>query len=355
MSESGFQIGARWIGKRAPCFIVAEMSANHNQSFDRAVEIIRVAKQAGADAVKLQTYKPGTLTIECDREWFCIPCDSPWGGKTLFQLYRETYTPWEWHADLFKLARKLGIECFSTPFDDTAVDFLEELGSSAYKVASFEIVDLPLLRKIGKTRKPVIVSTGMASLSEIEEAVETLRETGTNQLALLKCTSTYPASAETMNLNTIPHLRDTFQVVPGLSDHTLGSSVAIAAVALGAAIVEKHFTLSRHEGGADAAFSMEPDEFARMVADIRQAERALGAISYEQTSEERKNVCFRRSLFVVEDVRAGDVFTGRNVRVIRPGYGLLPRHLQDVLGKRAARDVPRGTPLSWEMIGGNRL
>lgn len=346
------QIGTRQIGDRAPCYIVAEISANHNQSLERAVEIIKAAKKAGADAVKLQTYTPDTLTIDCNREWFQIPSGSLWAGKTLYQLYGEAFTPWDWHARLFEAARNEGLDCFSTPFDETAVDFLEALQVPVYKVASFENVDLPLLRKIAKTGKPVIVSTGMASLSEIGEAVTTLREAGSGPIALLKCTSAYPAPPESMNLRTIPHLRDAFDVVAGLSDHTMGGSVATAAVVLGASIIEKHFTLSRSDGGPDAAFSLEPTELARMVADIRQVEMALGKVSYERTPEEMKNLCFRRSLFVVRDVKAGETLTESNVRSIRPGHGLPTRYLQQVIGKKAARDIGRGTPLSWDLVGG---
>lgn len=346
------KIGERWVGEGEPAYLVAEMSASHNQSLDRAVAIIKAAKQAGADAVKVQTYTPDTLTIDCDREWFRIVGDSPWAGKTLYQLYSEAYTPWDWHLRLQQTAHELGLDFFSTPFDATAVDFLDRLNVPAYKVASFEIVDLALLRRIGKTGKPVILSTGMASLAEIEEAVKTLRESGVEQIALLKCTSAYPALPHEMNLRTMNHLGSTFDVVVGLSDHTLGGSVAVAAVALGAGIVEKHFTLSRAGGGPDAAFSMEPADFAGMVRDIRQVEQALGRVSYERSEAEARNMCFRRSLFVVQDVEQGGRFTEVNVRAIRPGYGLAPRYLDDVLGKKASCDIARGTPLSWDLIGG---
>lgn len=352
MTTKRIRVAERWIGEGEPCYVVAEVSANHNQSFDRAVEIIRAAKQAGADAVKLQTYTPDTMTIDCDREWFRIPDNSLWAGKTLYQLYAEAYTPWEWHLKLQEVTRELGLTLFSTPFDATAVDFLERLGVPAYKVASFEVVDLPLLRRIARTGKPVILSTGMASLSEIDEAVKTLRQNGAGQIVLLKCTSAYPAPPSEMNLRTIPHLSATFDVMAGLSDHSLGSSVAIAAVALGARLVEKHLTLRRADGGPDAAFSIEPDEFAQMVQGIRQVEQALGQIRYECSPDEVKNLRFRRSLFVVRDVKAGEMFTQDNVRAIRPGHGLPPRHSQDVLGKKAPRDVPRGTPMSWEIVGG---
>lgn len=351
MRVQRIKIGDRWVGDGEPCYLVAEVSANHKQSLTRAVAIIKAAKEAGADAVKLQTYTPDTLTIDSDREWFQVPGDSLWRGKTLYQLYGEAYTPWEWHGELFSLAAELGIDCFSTPFDGTAVDFLENLNPPAYKVASFEIVDLALLRRIAKTGKPVIVSTGMASLSEIEEAVMALRHGGSGPLALLKCTSAYPAPPEEMNLRTIPHLRETFGIVAGLSDHTLGSSVAVAAVSLGASIIEKHFTIARADGGADSAFSMEPGEFANMVSEIRKVEQALGRVSYDRTREEQKNLCFRRSLFVVQDVKAGDAFTECNVRSIRPGHGLPPRFMNEVLGKRATRDVRRGTPMSWDLVG----
>lgn len=346
-----FDIGARTVGGDAPTFIVAEISANHNQSLERAIRLIKSARQAGADAVKLQTYTPDTLTIDCDREWFRVPAGSLWAGKTLYELYGEAFTPWEWHARLFEVARDEGLECFSTPFDSTAVDFLEELAVPAYKVASFEIVDLALLRKIGGTARPVIVSTGMASLGEIELAVRTLRDAGAGPLALLKCTSAYPAPPESMHLRTIPHLARTFDVVAGLSDHTLGGAVAVAAVALGAKLIEKHFTDERAAGGPDAAFSLQAEEFARMVGEVRQVDRALGRISYERSSEEVGSVCFRRSLFIVRDVRKGDVFTADNVRSIRPGYGLPPRHLMDVLGRTATRDIERGTPVTWGLVG----
>src|SRR6266581_6277357 len=278
----GLRIGTRRIGDGEPCYVVAELSGNHNQSFERAVELIKAAKQAGADAVKLQTYTPDTLTIDCDREWFRIPGESLWGNKTLYQLYREAYTPWEWQPKLQAVATDLGIDLFSTPFDASAIEFLERMCVPAYKVASFEIVDVGLLEQIGRTGKPVIVSTGMASLSEIEQAVTTLRRAGAREIALLKCTSAYPASPASMNLRTIPHLATTFDVVAGLSDHTLGWSVAVAAVTLGASIVEKHFTRRRVDGGPDAAFSMEPEEFAAMVAAIRQVEQALGRVRYER-------------------------------------------------------------------------
>lgn len=330
-------------------FLIAEISANHNGSIERAEAIIRAAAASGADAIKLQTYTADTLTIPCDNEYFRIQ-GTLWDGRTLHDLYQEAYTPWEWTPRLMGLAKDLGMDCFSTPFDTTAVDFLESCGVSRHKVASFEIVDIPLLKKIAATGKPVIMSTGMASLAEIDEAVRTLRESGTTDLTLLKCTSSYPAPAEEANLRTIPHLRDAFQCPVGLSDHTMGSAVAVAAVALGATVVEKHFTLSRADGGPDGAFSMEPHEFKQMVDDIRIVEKALGCVSYTLTPKEEQSKVFRRSLFVVEDIAAGETFTEKNVRSIRPGHGLHPRFLVDILGKKSTRGVVYGTPLQWDNI-----
>jgi pseudaminic acid synthase len=343
-------IGNRRVGQGQPCYMIAEMSGNHNQNFERALDIVRAAKVAGADAIKLQTYTADTITIDSSSPWFQVPGETLWGGRTLYQLYQEACTPWEWQPDLIREARNNGLNVFSTPFDETAVEFLERHEIPAYKIASFEIVDLGLLRAVGATRKPVIVSTGMASLAEIEEAVATLKSAGTAELALLKCTSAYPASPEEMNLRTIPHLAETFGVPSGLSDHTLGSAVTIAAVALGASLIEKHFTLKRSDGGPDAAFSMEPEEFRSMVSDVRKVEQALGRVTYQQTAAESKNVCFRRSLFVIKDVHRGQRFTSENVRSIRPGYGLPPKFLPQILGKSAACDITRGTPLSWDHI-----
>jgi pseudaminic acid synthase len=334
--------------------LVAEVSANHNHSIERAEAIIRAAAEAGADAVKLQTYTADTMTIPCDNEYFRIK-GTLWAGRTLHDLYQEAHTPWEWHPRLMRLANDLDLACFSTPFDATAVDFLETLNMPCYKVASFEVVDVPLLKKIAATGKPVIMSTGMASLAEIDEAVRTLRENGTKDLVLLKCTSSYPAPPEEANLRTIPHLAEAFSCLAGLSDHTLGSAVAVAAVALGAVVIEKHFTLSRADGGPDSAFSMEPDEFRRMARDIRTAEKALGRVNYELTDDERKSIVFRRSLFVVEDMEAGEPFTARNVRSIRPGHGLHTRHYDEILSRVAARDIEKGTPLSWALCGENKF
>ncbi len=343
------RIADREIGPGRPAYIIAEMSANHGQSYERAEAIIRAVAQAGADAVKLQTYTADTLTIPCDDEPFRIK-GTLWEGRTLHDLYGEAYTPWEWQPRLAAVARELGVQLFSTPFDATAVDFLESMDVPAHKVASFEIVDIPLLRCIAATGKPVVMSTGMASLAEIDEAVRTLREGGCTQLALLKCTSAYPAPPDSMHLRTIPHLAEAFGVPAGLSDHTLGTAVPVAAVALGACIIEKHFTLSRAEGGPDAAFSLEPDEFSEMVRAVRMAEAALGQVNYAVSDKEQQSRVFRRSLFVVRNVKQGEAFTPDNVRSIRPAHGLHPRHYDEILGRRAARDIACGTPLSWDAI-----
>lgn len=353
MNEPTIRINGRTIGRGHPAYIIAEMSANHGHDFDRAVRILEAARDAGADAVKLQTYTPETLTIDCDNEWFCIS-GTMWDGRTLFDLYGEAYTPWEWQPRLKEAAERMGLDLFSSPFDATAVDFLEQMGVPAHKIASFESVDLPLLRKVAATGKPIIMSTGMATLAEIDEAVRTIREAGGEELALLKCTSAYPAPAEEANLRTIPHLAEAFGVAAGLSDHTLDVAVPVTAVALGACIIEKHFTLSRSEPGPDNAFSLEPAEFRQMVDAVRTAEKALGQVHYGVSKREAGSRVFRRSLFVVEDVRAGERFTARNVRVIRPGYGLHTRHLEEVVGRCATRDVARGTPLAWELVGGEQ-
>ena len=331
------------------CYIIAEISANHNGKLERAEAIVSAAADAGADAIKLQTYTADTLTIPCDNEYFRIK-GTLWEGKTLHDLYQEACTPWEWQPRLKALANDLGMDCFSTPFDATAVDFLEKMDVPCHKVASFEVVDIPLLKKIAATGKPVIMSTGMASLAEIDEAVTTLRESGTRELALLKCTSAYPAPPEEANLRTIPHLARAFNCVAGLSDHTLGGAVAVGAVALGARIIEKHFTLARADGGPDSAFSMEPDEFKQMVQDIRTVEKALGTVCYDLTPKQKESKVFRRSLFVVKDMKAGDVFTEENVRSIRPGYGLPCRLLDSIVGTTANVDIERGTPLRIEHI-----
>jgi pseudaminic acid synthase len=345
-----FTINEQPIGAPGRTYIIAEMSANHNRDLDQAVAIVKAAKEAGADAVKLQTYTPDTMTIDCDRDCFRIR-KTIWAGKTLYDLYGEAYTPWEWQPKLKEVADRLGLDLFSTPFDPTAVDFLESMGVPAYKVASFELVDIPLLKKIARTGKPVILSTGMATLAEIDEAVRTIREAGGGGLALLKCTSAYPAPPEEMHLKTLPHLSAAFDVPVGLSDHTLGIAVPVAAVALGATIIEKHFTLSRSDPGPDSAFSLEPGEFKAMVEEIRTAEKALGRVNYEATEAEAATRTLRRSLFVVADMKAGERFSHQNVRSIRPAGGLPPKFIDEVVGKRALVDVRKGTPLGWELIG----
>ncbi len=344
------EIQGRSIGYGEPVYIVAEISANHRQRFDEAVKLVEAAKEAGADSVKLQTYTPDTLTILSDAPEFQISGGTPWDGKTLYDLYSEAYMPWDWQPKLKKLADDLRIDLFSTPYDKTAVDFLEEMGVPAYKVASFEIVDILLIKYVASKGKPIIISTGMATLAEINEAVQAARKAGASQIALLKCTSAYPAPPEEMNLRTIPELAKKFRVPVGLSDHTLGIAVAVAAVELGACIMEKHFTLSRSVPSPDSAFSLEPQEFKAMVEAIRTTEKALGEVNYEVSEQEAKSRVFRRSLFIVKDMKEGEVFTEENVRSIRPGYGLHPRHLKDVLGRRATRDIKQGTPLSWEVI-----
>ena len=346
------EIGGRRVGTGYPTYVVAEMSANHNNDYQQAVDIIHAAKEAGADAVKLQTYTPDTLTLDADNEHFRIS-GTIWEGRTLHDLYSEAYMPWEWQPKLKAVADEVGVHLFSSPFDDTAIALLEEMEVPAFKVASFENVDLGLLKKIAKTGKPIIMSTGMASLSELDEAVRTIRESGGEELAILKCTSVYPAPAEEMNLQTIPHLADAFDVPVGLSDHTLGTVVPPAAVALGACIIEKHFTLSRSTPGPDSTFSLEPQELKSMIEAIRTVEKALGTIRYGPTEHEQASIALRRSLFVVEDMTQGDRFTAENVGSIRPGSGLHTRYADEVIGKRASRDIARGTPLSWDLVGGD--
>jgi len=344
------EINGRRVGNEYPVYIVAELSANHNQNFEQAVALIHAAKEAGADAVKLQTYTPDTLTIPSDKEYFRIGGGTLWDGRTLYDLYSEAYMPWEWQPKLKEIADEIGIDLFSTAFDPTAVDFLEQMGVPVHKVASFEIVDIPLIEKMARTGKPLIMSTGMATLGEIEEAVQAARRAGATQIALLKCTSAYPADPAEMNLRTIPHMAEAFGVPVGLSDHTLGIAVPVAAVALGACIVEKHFTLSRSIPGPDSAFSLEPHEFKEMVEAIRTTEKALGKVSYEPTEHEKASRIFRRSLFVVKDMKAGDVFTEENIRSIRPGYGMHTRYVKEAIGRRAKVDIKAGTPMSWELI-----
>lgn len=332
-------------------FIIAEMSGNHNQSLERALAIVDAAADAGVDAVKIQTYTADTMTIDIDTgEFFISDKDSLWKGETLYHLYEKAHTPWEWHKAIFERCKERGIMGFSTPFDDTSVDFLEDLGVPCYKIASFENVDLPLIRKVARTGKPIIASTGMTTVAELSDLVQTVRENGCTDLTLLKCTSSYPASPEGTNLRTIPHMRELFGCAVGLSDHTLGIGAAVASVALGAAVIEKHFTLSRAEGGVDAAFSLEPAEMAQLVRECRTAALALGAVSYERAEQEQKSLQFRRSLYVVEDMKAGDVFTEKNLRRIRPGMGISPKYYDALLGRCVKCDVKRGTPVSWDIV-----
>ncbi|OGA26200.1 MAG: pseudaminic acid synthase [Betaproteobacteria bacterium RIFCSPLOWO2_02_FULL_67_26] len=349
--EPAIAIAGRRIGRDSRPFIVAEMSGNHNQSLERALAIVEAAARAGAHALKVQTYTADTMTLDLDRGEFRIEDPgSLWQGTTLHRLYDEAHTPWEWHQPIFDRCRALGMIGFSSPFDASAVDFLESLDVPCYKIASFENTDLPLIRKVATTGKPVIISTGMATEEELREAVAAARQAGCRELVLLKCTSTYPASPENTNIVTIPDLREKFGCVAGLSDHTMGIGVAVASVALGAAVIEKHFTLARADGGVDAAFSLEPDELRALVTETGQAWQALGAVSYGPTEKERDSLVFRRSLYVVRDMRAGETFTPENLRAIRPGLGLPPKHLDAVLGRKASRDVRRGTPLAWDLL-----
>ena len=345
-----FKINERVIGDGAPVYIIAEMSANHAGDRQHAFEIIHAAKEAGADCIKIQTYTPDTMTIDCDNTYFHIE-KGTWEGENLYSLYQKAYTPWEWQDKLRDEAAKAGLDFLSTPFDCTSVDFLEELGIQFYKIASFELVDIPLLTDIASKNKPIIMSTGMGSLEEIKEAVEAIYQTGNRQLALLKCSSAYPARSEEMNLRTIGDMKQQFHIPIGLSDHSLGSFSAATAVAMGANIIEKHFCISRTIKNPDAAFSMEPDEFREMVNQVRDVEKAMGTVQYGVSEQEKTNTCFRRSLFVVQDIAAGEVLTPQNIRSIRPAYGLKPKYYQQVLGKKAKHDLKRGTPLSFDDIG----
>jgi pseudaminic acid synthase len=348
--NSIIRFGQKKIGTLFPVYIIAELSANHNQDFTQAVDLIHAVKEAGADAVKIQTFTPDTMTINCDNEYFKIGEGTIWEGKNLYSLYKEAYTPWEWQPELQKVAKDIGLDFFSTPFDSTSVAFLQQMDIPAYKIASFEIVDIPLIQKIAQTGKPIIMSTGMASLAEIEEAVDAIRHEGNNQIALLKCTSAYPALPEDMNLKTIPNMAKIFQVPVGISDHTLGTTIPIAAVALGACIVEKHFTLSRNIPGPDSSFSLEPHEFKTMVNSVREIEKALGTVNYSVTEHEKASRVFRRSLFIIKDMKKGDIFSNENIRSIRPGHGLPPKYLDFVMGKHAQRDLKKGTPLQFNDI-----
>jgi len=345
------EISGRKVGAGFSVFIIAEMSANHQNDYDKAVALMEAAKAAGADAIKLQTYTADTITLDCDTDIFRVK-GTLWEGRSLHDLYSEASTPWEWQPRLKEVADALGLIFFSTPFDDTAVDFLEEMAVPCHKIASFEIVDLPLIRKVAATGKPVIMSTGMASEDEIREAIDTFQQAEGNELVLLKCTSAYPAPLGEMNLKTIPYLAETFDVPAGLSDHTIGHVAAVTAVALGACVIEKHLCLDRTEGGPDSSFSSEPDEFKAMVESIRQAEKAVGDVSFVLSGKQEEGVAFRRSLFVVQDICAGEEFTLSNVRSIRPGHGLHTRHLDELIGRRATKDIKCGTPMSWDLVVG---
>ncbi|MCM1258678.1 MAG: pseudaminic acid synthase [Roseburia sp.] len=344
------RIGNREIGKGYPVYLIAEMSANHAGSIERAKEIIHSAKEAGADCVKIQTYTPDTLTINCDNDYFHIS-EGTWNGENLYQLYGKAYTPWEWQGELKKEAEKAGIDFFSTPFDNTSVDYLESIGIGFYKIASFELVDIPLIEYVASKGKPMILSTGMASLAEIEEAVQAVYRMGNYNVALLRCASAYPAVTDDMNLKTMQNMAETFGVPVGLSDHSMGSVGAVTAVALGASIIEKHFCLGREIENPDSSFSMNPEEYKQMVSDIRQAERAIGRVTYGVSEQEKSSIVFRRSIFCVKDIKKGEKISEENVRIIRPGQGLHPRYYSEILGQTALCDITKGTPLDFDMIG----
>ena len=345
------RIGDFTIGTNRPPFIIAEMSGNHNRSLDRALELVDIAGKAGAHALKIQTYTPDTMTIDLSEdEFFISDSDSLWNGSSLYDLYKQAMTPWEWHGPIFDRCRQYGMIGFSTPFDESALGFLEELGTPCYKIASFENTDLPLIRSVAATGKPLIISTGMASLAELDETVSAAREAGVKDLVLLKCTSTYPATPENTNLSTIPHMRELFGCQVGLSDHTMGVGASVAATALGATVIEKHFTTRRADGGVDSAFSLEPDELAQLVRETKTVASAIGSVTYGPTEAEQKSLLFRRSIYVVEDVAEGEEFTRSNLRRIRPGLGLAPRHYDQLLGRKATRALRRGTALDWEDV-----
>ena len=345
------QLKKRAINQSSQPFVIAEMSGNHNQSLERALEIVEAAAKTGAHALKIQTYTPDTMTLDLDeREFHISDPKSLWAGTSLYKLYGQAYTPWEWHEAIFKRAKELGIIAFSTPFDATSVDFLESLDVPCYKIASFENTDLPLIRKVAATGKPMIISTGMASIAELDDTVRAARQAGCKDLVLLKCTSTYPATADNTNILTIPHMRELFGCEVGLSDHTMGVGVSVASVALGATVIEKHFTLNRADGGVDSSFSMEPAEMAQLVVETERAWQALGRVAYGPTAAEEKSIVFRRSLYVVKDLQAGEKLTADNVRAIRPGLGLPTKYLEQVLGKTVRQSVARGTALSWDMV-----
>ena len=346
------KIADKFIGSSHQPFVIAEMSGNHNQSLERALQIVDAAAKTGVHALKIQTYTPDTMTLNLDeREFHISDAKSIWAGSSLYKLYGEAYTPWEWHKPIFDRARELGMIAFSTPFDDTSVDFLESLSVPCYKIASFENTDIPLIKRVAATGKPLIISTGMASIAELDETVRAAREAGCKDLVLLKCTSTYPATPENTNILTIPHMRELFGCEVGLSDHTMGIGVSLASIALGASVIEKHFTLNRADGGVDSAFSMEADEMAQLVAETKRAYEALGTVNYGATVAEKKSLQFRRSLYIVKNLKAGDVLSKKNVRAIRPGLGLPTKYIDTILGKKVIEDVAIGTPLSWNLIG----
>lgn len=343
-------IDGKKLSDKSDTYIIAEMSANHLHNLDRAKRIIDVAKECGADAIKLQTYRPDTITIDCRGPEFMATPGSPWENMNLFELYKEAYTPWEWHGELMDYAKKVGITCFSSPFDLTAIDLLEELNVPAYKIASFELNDIPLIKKAAMTGKPIIMSTGIADMSDIELALRTCKEAGNDKVILLKCVSEYPTPYEEINLRTLTNMSETFDCVVGVSDHSFGSAVAVAGVALGARVIEKHLTLSRKDGGPDGTFSMEPQEFKNMVTDIRNVERALGKVTYELTEKQKKSKGRSRSLYVVSDIKKGEIFTPDNMRSIRPGYGLHTKYYKDIIGKRASCDIKKGTAMKWNYV-----
>ena len=348
--ENMINLENRIIDEEAPVFIIAELSGNHQGSIDKAKEIIRAAKDAGVDAVKLQTYTPDTITLDCDNEYFQITQGTLWDGRTLYNLYEEAYTPWEWHKELMEYASSLGLICFSSPFDTTAVDFLEELGVPAYKIASFEINDIQLIKYIAAKGKPILLSTGVATHEEIKEALRVCKDLGNENVILLKCASAYPTPFEDINLRTMVHMKVEFKVITGLSDHTLGYEVALGAVALGAKVIEKHLTINREDGSVDSAFSMEPHEFKQMVKAIRNLEKALGKVTYELTDKQKASTAHKRSLFIAKDIKKGEVFSPETIKSVRPGNGLNTRHYDEIIGKRAKADYKKGTPLSWDMI-----
>lgn len=351
MSQEIIKIGEYHIGKNFPPFIIAEMSGNHNQSMERALEIVDVAAKTGVHAIKLQTYTADTMTLNLSRDEFFISDKKIlWSGESLYNLYKQAHTPWEWHKPIMERAKSLGLICFSSPFDDSSVDFLESLEVPCYKIASFENTDIPLIKKVASTGKPIIISTGMASMDELTETVSAAKTAGCNELVLLKCTSTYPASANNTNILTIPDMRGIFNCHVGLSDHTMGIGVSVASVALGATVIEKHFTLNREYGGVDSAFSMEPKEMKSLVTETKSAWEALGVISYGPTDKEVSSLQYRRSLYVVKDIKAGEYFTKENIRNIRPGFGIAPKYIETVIGKKAKIDIKLGTPMSWEVI-----